>query len=365
VSLASLTPERVRLATTEFDELGRLDFLRKYQFSKAKSYFLELDGKLYDSKAIVGRALGLSSSQFSGGDATVARRLETLGFQVLHFPQNPWKREEIILACAAVESNHWKQPANQNDWRIVEISELLQTTMFYPLDQHGPDFRNPGAVSRKMANIVTSRPDYRGAPTRGNHLDGEVATDFIEQPAKMHAEAARLRAVILGHNGSTQPGPESPLENDGRPVVFDVPIEAHYTVQYQTRPRTDSATATRHEAELVMRYQRWSRTNGYRVTGKSILLPGRKNPLRVDLYDLDNSELIEAKASTERDTVRLALGQILDYARYVPHERRAVLLPNRPDADLVDLLSSHAISCIFETSDDVFERIDTTPSAGK
>lgn len=364
MSLTSLTPERVRLAAAEFDGLGRLAFLGKYRFSKAKSYFLELDGNLYDSKAIVGCALGLSASEFSGGDATVARRLETLGFQVQHFPLVPWKREEIILACAVVESNDWKQPTGQqNDWRIVEISELLQTVLFYPLGQHGPDFRNPAGVARKMANIVTSHPGYRGAPTRGNHLDGEVARDFIEQPAKMHAEAARLRALILGHDGSAQSALESPPENASGPVVFDVPVEAHRTVQYQTGSRIDNATAIRREAELVMRYQRWSRVNGHRVIGKYIHLSGRRNPLRVDLYDVDNSELIEAKASAERDSVRLALGQVLDYARYVHHERRAVLLPNRPDADLVDLLSSYGVSCIYETRADTFERIDAPTGA--
>jgi hypothetical protein len=288
-----------------------------------------------------------------------------LGFQVRHFPLVSWRREEIILACAVVESNGWRQPVGRSYWRIVELSELLQTTLFYPLEQHGPDFRNPAGVARKMANIVTSHPDYQGAPTRGNHLDGEVARDFIEQPAGMRAEAARLRALILGQDDSSSlPAPEILLEADGMPIVFDVPVEAHHTTQYQTRTRVDSVTAVRREAELVMRYQRWSRTNGHRVIGKDILLPGRTNPLRVDLYNLDNSELIEAKASSERDSVRLALGQVLDYARYVSHERRAVLLPNRPDADLIDLLSSHGVSCLYEARDGIFERIDAPAKTG-
>ena len=35
-------------AVQEFDKLGREDFLTKYGFKKARSYFLELNGKLYD-----------------------------------------------------------------------------------------------------------------------------------------------------------------------------------------------------------------------------------------------------------------------------------------------------------------------------
>ena len=344
----------------EFDDLGRLGFLRKYGFSKAKSYFLQLDGNLYDSKAIVGHALERPAGQFSGGDATVARRLQALGFQVTHFPLVPWRREEIILACAVVERNGWKQPTGSDEWRMVEISELLQTTLFFPLEHHGPDFRNLASVTRKMANIVTSHPSYRGAWTRGNRLDGEVVVDFIDQPAEMHAEAVRLRARVLGHDGSALPAPKSPSRQAGEPVVFDVPVEAHHTEQYETRSRTESTTAIRREAALVVRYQRWSRANGRRVTGRDILLSGQKRPLRVDLYDLDKSELIEAKASAERDSVRFALGQILDYARYVSHEQRAVLLPERPDAELVELLASYDVSCIYETREDVFERIESS-----
>src|SRR6266487_512939 len=121
MTLASLTREAVLAAVAEFDNLGRADFLRKYGFSKAKSYFLELNERLYDSKAVVGRALRLSPVDFSGGDQTVARRLEELGFQVRYFQVLSWTRDEIVLACAVVEANGWKQPNGQvRDWRIVE-----------------------------------------------------------------------------------------------------------------------------------------------------------------------------------------------------------------------------------------------------
>lgn len=77
-------------AVREFDQLGRSAFLTKYGFAEARRYFLVLDGRLYDSKAIVGAAHGfefpdqgsLRPGEFSGGDATVRRKLETLGFQV-------------------------------------------------------------------------------------------------------------------------------------------------------------------------------------------------------------------------------------------------------------------------------------------
>lgn len=79
-------------AVQEFDKLGREDFLTKYGFKKARSYFLELNGKLYDSKAIVGAAFGrqfpgegpLKPEHFSGGKRTVAPKLISLGFKVIY-----------------------------------------------------------------------------------------------------------------------------------------------------------------------------------------------------------------------------------------------------------------------------------------
>ncbi len=77
-------------AVAECDQLGRHAFLEKYGFHPARSYFLVVEGRDYDSKAIVGVAHGyqfphlgpLPATQFSGGAATVQPLLEGLGFEV-------------------------------------------------------------------------------------------------------------------------------------------------------------------------------------------------------------------------------------------------------------------------------------------
>ena len=90
MSLADVTdPSAVHKALNEFDALGRDDFLAKYGFRRATSYYVQHNGRLYDSKAIVGAAHGfqtgtpLVASEFSGGDATVAPALSRLGFLVV------------------------------------------------------------------------------------------------------------------------------------------------------------------------------------------------------------------------------------------------------------------------------------------
>lgn len=87
-SLHNLTAEAVLNAIQEYDRIGQPAFLEKYGVDKSRSYYLLHQGKRYDSKAIAAAAHGyavpklgpLDRQHFSGGAATVQRRLEELGF---------------------------------------------------------------------------------------------------------------------------------------------------------------------------------------------------------------------------------------------------------------------------------------------
>ncbi|GAB2816440.1 hypothetical protein GCM10022221_13010 [Actinocorallia aurea] len=90
MGLAEVTRESVFEALAEFDALGREEFLAKYGFGRARSYFLVHEGERYDSKAVVGAAHGfvrgraaLRPGEFSGGDRTVSELLRRLGFEVV------------------------------------------------------------------------------------------------------------------------------------------------------------------------------------------------------------------------------------------------------------------------------------------
>ncbi|MFC1509177.1 EVE domain-containing protein [Candidatus Omnitrophota bacterium] len=142
MSLSELTDRQAILkAIEEFDELGRNNFLRKYGFRQARSYFILYQGARYDSKAIYGVAFGhqhpdkgyLRAKDFSGGESTVARHLRKLGFevtttgysprvpQVWAFCANP-KRYRIIEAVAHNEVDYWftgKSNVRNGDYMIV------------------------------------------------------------------------------------------------------------------------------------------------------------------------------------------------------------------------------------------------------
>jgi 5-methylcytosine-specific restriction protein A len=98
MALADITSrEAVLDAVRECDGVGRDAFLAAIGFGRARAYFLDVEGRLDDSKAIAGVAHGyqfpddapLRSRDFSGGEATVQRRLEALGFRVRRLPNRP------------------------------------------------------------------------------------------------------------------------------------------------------------------------------------------------------------------------------------------------------------------------------------
>lgn len=91
MSLTEVDLKSVIKATEEFDQVGRDAFLAQNGFGRSRSYFLKLNGNLYDSKAIVGVAHGyisanhqrLKGKDFSGGEATVEALLTSLGLEVV------------------------------------------------------------------------------------------------------------------------------------------------------------------------------------------------------------------------------------------------------------------------------------------
>jgi predicted HAD superfamily Cof-like phosphohydrolase len=78
----------VRQAVAEYDRLGQDEFLAHYGFGRATAYLLIVDGKTYDSKAILGVAYRLATGEpmgphdFSGGVQGAAGVLRRLGFDV-------------------------------------------------------------------------------------------------------------------------------------------------------------------------------------------------------------------------------------------------------------------------------------------
>ncbi|MFD7308352.1 hypothetical protein [Promicromonospora sp. NPDC059942] len=98
-------------------------------------------------------------------------------------------------------------------------------------------------------------------------------------------------------------------------------------------------TAVRREAELMAELEKVLRAKGNAVGRRKLTVPGSSVPLWTDTFDDSTKVLYEVKASSERRAVREAIGQLLDYRRFVSELAACtVVLPTRPAEDLIDLV---------------------------
>lgn len=82
---------------------------------------------------------------------------------------------------------------------------------------------------------------------------------------------------------------------------------------------------------------------------------GEAKPLFCDVFEETRGNLVEAKGSCARETIRMALGQLLDYARFEkPATARGVLVPTMPRKDLVSLLASANVFVVWKDSNGGF-----------
>ncbi|WP_382465156.1 hypothetical protein ACFIN9_10445 [Streptomyces noursei] len=129
-------------------------------------------------------------------------------------------------------------------------------------------------------------------------------------------------------------------------------------------PRAASAATTvrQKKALLIESYAAHLESQGHTVGSFQIKLKGKTATLRTDLFDATDHVLYEAQGASDRDSVRMALGRLLDYRRYVRQRDRqhgpdtVVLLPGRPDRDIEELLKDHETSLVYRSKNGGFER---------
>jgi len=156
MTLSDLTdPQAVESALAEFDSSGRDAFLATHGFRPSHGYFLQHQGKAYDPKAIAGVAHGyqhgtvLPARDFSGGEATVAARLEQLGFTVTRPQQLPdWAADEPLLALDLYRRNQSQASLSQDSTPVTDLSRELRALRIFPEPiRSDPDSATP-PVSR-------------------------------------------------------------------------------------------------------------------------------------------------------------------------------------------------------------------------
>jgi hypothetical protein len=132
-------------------------------------------------------------------------------------------------------------------------------------------------------------------------------------------------------------------------VTTEVAVEEQWTERAFVNPSREPYEAERREQAIVLSLRYHLRRLDHEVCRIKIVPPGEAKPLFSDLYDKTTKTLFEAKGTVERGAVRMAIGQLADYKRFVDGgaAKLAVVLPFQPREDLLSLLQAEGIDVVW------------------
>ncbi|MGV9605781.1 restriction endonuclease [Streptomyces sp. NPDC003631] len=164
-----------------------------------------------------------------------------------------------------------------------------------------------------------------------------------------------IRSVIMFRlqpvEAATPVGTQLPHTPSDEEMVEQIDVEAQHTERMLVEPSREPYEAERTEAKLVRGYADYLRLRGRAVTRHRITPAGVAKQLLTDLYDRTSNRLYEAKGSVSRDAIRMAIGQLFDYSRFLPRPTLGLLVPSRPEPDLLDLCAELQIVVVWPEGD--------------
>ena len=254
----------------------------------------------------------------------------------------PWAEEELILALDLYLRSGLLDNRNP---AVVDLSRTLNALTIHSERPDAARFRNPNGVALKLANFAAIDPNHPGrGMTRGGKRDAEVWAQYASDEDVL-AEAAQ--GITQGHRTLAAP----PAQATGAQVI-EAEVEAQHVERFKASVPLQVIEATRREQALVLAYRDHLERLGHRVRRHLYQLPGTVSPLACDVVDETDHVLCEAKGVVRRASVRMAIGQLLDYRRYEPTTMSlAVLLPRQPTRDLIELMISVPASAVWRTKD--------------
>lgn len=211
VSFDEVRPFHVQRAMQEYNELGGDDFLKRYGFGRATDHLLVHEGREYDSKAILGAALGYAtgepatSEQFNGGRLGAARVLRELGFEVTDSSSRDSEDVDPAESLAA-----WAQAARdvlletaQRYQAVISHKELAAAVQHRSgITSERPVHHWIGSVllavaqenaERDEPSLASLAVDARGRAGQAYGRVLKATTGEVPADADDHAAAERLR----------------------------------------------------------------------------------------------------------------------------------------------------------------------------
>jgi hypothetical protein len=263
-----------------------------------------------------------------------------------------WTREEDVLALdlfvRAGALNGGPLPGKTHS-EVVALSERLRDLPVHDSALRGEGFRNPAGVALKLANFRATDRDVKlargviGAENLPKGMASYGAMDLAVFEDYLDRDFQGLREDALAILATTATFEETVTT----PAVEDHSLESNDGATYEA-VGTEGGPRSRSEQALVLRYGEWMESQGISVVARWYRIPGVARPLRCDAFVPTRNVLVEAKGSDARASVRMAVGQLLDYRRFeksVPD--LALLLPHEPSRDIRDFLIAVGVGWIW------------------
>ncbi len=219
----------------------------------------------------------------------------------------------------------------------------------------GEGLRGDQLMKSGNASILNHVADGRALRLfRGTHdqiiYEGQFGLDAdtpFYTTDSSEARGGAIRSVIVFRLRPLDTSPR-PSASKLDPVlgvrVEDVPIEERWTEKAFVAPSQKADMAEHREHDLVLAFREHLLSKGHEVVRLKIVPSAEAKPLFADLFDRSTNTLFEAKGTVERGSIRMAVGQLLDYRRFIePAPRLAVLLATVPRQDLQEYLQSAGV----------------------
>jgi 5-methylcytosine-specific restriction protein A len=129
----------------------------------------------------------------------------------------PWRREEIVLALD-LYIRSGRRVLSDTDAPVIALSHDLNQLPLIPAELRAHNFRNPGGVALKLANLRSFDPTSTSkGMSAGSRLDGEIFAELADDPAALSAEVRAIRATYRAWLEPESASDEQPHVREPRP----------------------------------------------------------------------------------------------------------------------------------------------------
>ena len=399
-----LDREHIDEAIKEWRDIGHDAFHEKYETQRAYKFeIVESDGAKFDAKAILfgaRRRNGLDgrNSDFRGDEKSVAEPLMALGYTIEEVQNvDDFTLDWDVPIGARMTRDERRERFGGALYGGIEPSAKTPNVFVYSDPERGSAFGYNFDGWNEEGDCFLYTGEGRVGPqtlTDGNkallnHVDdGRAVRLFVEDghvpdsDTKIHRyigefkvdpalpfvwerapdQKQALRPVIVFRllpleSESVRPQTRSTRPEVGLPQSTQVSLEA-VNQEFAQRKGVDAVRIERSESQLVERLVSFLSERGCTLSRWRLRPMGEKSILFSDPFWQEGNELFEAKSSAHRDSIRAAIGQLWDYKRLIGDEdlQLTVVVPGKPNDDLLALCDYAGVGCVYETKLNVFER---------